>query len=463
MKQSLVKTIIVVIAVSLSVTCASAVEPQKVETQDKDQVIQDTYCADWAADALPDSDELFAAYVEQQFYGDPSVSLSSSDYGGSKLSGLNKKLYDALKVKISQVAAGEVTSTIFDVTATADSSEDSFQLERIIRALLVDCPYELFWYDKTVGASCSGSSSGNKYSLSFRFSVSPDYGSDYVITKDLSVVHTAVQNALEIVEKYASVSDYEKLLGYRNELCDLTEYNSEAAESDYSGGYGDPWQMIYMFDGDPDTKVVCEGYAKAFQYLCDETDFVDDGIQSYLVSGTLASGSGSGGHMWNVVHMDDGFNYLVDVTGSDSLSHGEYLRLFLAGTDTGDVASGYTFSWGSTTVGNTVYSGSTLSYFYNGNLIYTEEELTLASSDYSYIAGNAVSYDPDTGMLTLESLPAGTEVALIATYQDGQMTGIVAGTLGSEHKISSMADTIKVFYLGSSFQPVADDVEISVR
>ena len=34
--------------------------------------------------------------------------------------------------------------------------------------------------------------------------------------------------------------------------------------------YGDPWQLIYVFDDDPDTNVVCEGYAKAFKYEADE-------------------------------------------------------------------------------------------------------------------------------------------------------------------------------------------------
>lgn len=28
-------------------------------------------------------------------------------------------------------------------------------------------------------------------------------------------------------------------------------------------------ELIWVFDGDSSTNVVCEGYAKAFQYLCD--------------------------------------------------------------------------------------------------------------------------------------------------------------------------------------------------
>lgn len=46
--------------------------------------------------------------------------------------------------------------------------------------------------------------------------------------------------------------------------------------------------MIYVFDGDEATNVVCEGYAKAFQYLCDL-----DGITYYSVSGTMNGGTGT--------------------------------------------------------------------------------------------------------------------------------------------------------------------------
>ena len=83
--------------------------------------------------------------------------------------------------------------------------------------------------------------------------------------------------------------------------------------------YGDPWQMIHVFDNDPDTEVVCEGYSKAFQFLCDMTTFNRRKIESHLVTGLLggSGATGAGAHMWNVVHMDDRNNYLVDVTNCD--------------------------------------------------------------------------------------------------------------------------------------------------
>jgi replicative DNA helicase len=50
-------------------------------------------------------------------------------------------------------------------------------------------------------------------------------------------------------------SDYEKLQSYRNEICGLTDYN-HAAVTD-GAPYGNPWQLIWVFDGNSTTNVVC--------------------------------------------------------------------------------------------------------------------------------------------------------------------------------------------------------------
>ena len=73
-----------------------------------------------------------------------------------------------------------------------------------------------------------------------------------------------------------------------------------------------------MFDGDPDTKVVCEGYSKAFKYLVDQTAFADKSlkIKCYCVSGTMDGGA----HMWNILSTTIG-NFLVDVTNAHVINH----------------------------------------------------------------------------------------------------------------------------------------------
>ena len=89
----------------------------------------------------------------------------------------------------------------------------------------------------------------------------------------------------------------------------------------------------------------------------------------------MVDGSGAAGHMWNVVKMEDGKNYLVDVTNCDS-SSGASDRLFLVGTQEeqtdDDGFLGYYFE----TVN--------LTYYYDGETegIFREEDLKLCGHNY---------------------------------------------------------------------------------
>lgn len=62
---------------------------------------------------------------------------------------------------------------------------------------------------------------------------------------------------------------------------------------------------------------VCEGYAKAFSYLCRQA-----GIEELLVYGTADDGTGVQTHAWNQVCID-GEWYNVDVTWDDPLMNGQ--------------------------------------------------------------------------------------------------------------------------------------------
>ena len=111
-----------------------------------------------------------------------------------------------------------------------------------------------------------------------------------------------------IVKEFQGYTETEKLYGYKEMICYLTSYNDDVTEDDE---YGDPWQLIYVFDGDDSTNVVCEGYSKAFQYLCDLSD-----ITCYTVTGIMNGGTGEGPHMWNIV-ANNGKYYMADITNSD--------------------------------------------------------------------------------------------------------------------------------------------------
>ena len=161
-------------------------------------------------------------------------------------------------------------------------------------------------------------------------------------------------------------------------------YNSSAAGG--STAYGDPWQLIYVFAGDSSTNVVCEGYAKAFQYLCDLSSFSGD-VTCYTVTGTMSGGTGAGGHMWNVVKLE-GKNLLVDVTNCDGSAIGAPDKLFLvavAGTDSGRT---HTFTINTTNVVYT-YDESQKDLFCSGYLALTPD----SSSGMGAIQLKVTSYD----------------------------------------------------------------------
>jgi hypothetical protein len=131
--------------------------------------------------------------------------------------------------------------------------------------------------------------------------------------------------------------------------------------------------MISVFDRDPRTNVVCEGYAKAFQYLCDLTEFQDPTIACYTVEGTLYETDDALRHMWNIVTVGEK-NYLVDVSNSESDAVGANNGLFLVGTD-GSIDGGYRF----------VLNGVSICYKYNSDAesIYGTKVLTISNSSYS--------------------------------------------------------------------------------
>ena len=334
------------------------------------------------ADKFPDSDELFAGYVESVMYGDDGAALFST-VAGNNLEGLMKTFYDALVPEFEKIANGTRTNTQITVpyefrpteaglssnTITNQADLDKFYsyLDTwfdpidwgiLLDAILADCPYDLYWFDKTEGYGVKSSGGeiwggtpgrfpvlGYKGSYTFSFTVAQAYATGTYTTDatKTSATTTAVNNAKAIVEKYKGEDvDWKKLKAYKDEICNLTSYNHAAVENPNTP-YGDPWQLIYVFDGNPSTEVVCEGYAKAFQYLCDLSTFTSGNILCYTVTGPMGGGTGAGPHMWNVVRMDNNKNYIVDVTNCDEGTIGAPDDLFLAGVASSDGGRTYSF------------------------------------------------------------------------------------------------------------------------
>lgn len=106
-------------------------------------------------------------------------------------------------------------------------------------------------------------------------------------------------------------SAYEKELYIHNWLIENCRYDEEAAELHKSETVRANEQNAYgaIVEG----RAVCEGYARAFQLLCDRLD-----VPCWVIQGR-AEGFGDGentNHIWNCVQLD-GEWYQVDVTWDD--------------------------------------------------------------------------------------------------------------------------------------------------
>ena len=307
-----------------------------------------------------DPDKLFAEYFEQVLYpekaemedGD-SLSASEDASYAISLNQIEEAICQNISLAIADVAAGLRASTEFEIPVTefglektswtagelgvsaiiednainpqaveALAAEIPYNLDRIIKTLLVNHPYELYWYDKTESTISDGYLISAEYdvelgeyvlgvagSVVISMPVATEYADGtYAVNCEIGqAVQSTVANAQSVVDSYAGQTDYEKLRGYMETICSLVSYNDDAASNDETP-YGNPWQMIWVFDNDPSTSVVCEGYSKAFQYLCDKSNFSSSSVGCICVTGTMAGGTGEGPHMWNIVHMKDGEN-----------------------------------------------------------------------------------------------------------------------------------------------------------
>ena len=373
-----------------------------------------------------------------------------SAMAAGKLGGYNRIVYDSFRKQIADVAKGLTNSTEFEVPISefglglenmswtkedlevsrltyvgsdnkvyvdekaANAIREKYvipiNISAIDDALLADCPFDFYWFDKTKGVICYSYTISSftvngvtKLRISHgptgTFAVSKDYylpgtlnkyGISYTTDPSkIGRVNTAVSNAAAVVKNAESKTDYQKLVYYCNEIMARVQYNTAAAGTG-STNYGDPWQLISVFDGDSSTNVVCEGYSKAFMYLCELTDFKGN-ISCITVTGEIPAG----GHMWNVVNMDDGKNYLVDVTNIDGRGNSTeayFKALFLAG---------YTNK-----VSTTAYEFSRIKYLYDSETLSTYTSNQIAIHSQNYYIPRSVTAKSTNGKVTLSKTSA---------------------------------------------------------
>ena len=359
------------------------------------------------------------------------------------LPGELSSVYNEVKPMVKLVADGTRASTIFEVpgtwaktksewgitgegisagTLTAEASaaiEAAFNLDALMQRMLSEMPYELYWFDKTegIGMSYGVSLSGEILTvknLKLSMYISQAYakinegGATYdpltADTAKTSAAKRAAENATQVVAANTAKSDHEKLKAYLDYIKAAVSYNNEAANNNATP-YGDPWQIIYVFDNDSSTNVVCEGYAKAFKHLCDLSSFSESDLFCSLVTGTMTVGTSAGPHMWNIVTVG-GRNYLVDVTNCDADTVGVPDKLFLCGAAENEPGKKYTATAGSQSIVYE-YDADTLSDYASSDLKLEEMPYSPTSVSGLTVSGTIRSYGSASESITVTLVPIG--------------------------------------------------------
>lgn len=372
--------------------------------------------------SLPDDDELFGEFIDLTFYGSHGVSVFSDGSENGLADEGEREVYGLLKAELIKIAGGELADT--QVTVASDKwtyTEESFR--SVINALIADIPCELYWLDKTAGVGISYASN----EFTFKFAAAEGYkgASQYTVdTEKTGAASKAAANALSIVEKYADRDDLAKLNGYRSEVCGLAEGDA------VSGGYGDSWQLIYAFDGDTSTDIACEGYSKAFQYLCDMTDFDNTSIKSAVVTGDMDGEA----HVWNIVSID-GVSYFADIMNCDEGRIGSGDPMFLKGAydPTGD---GFTAK----------ANGEAVSYAYDeaAKSAFPASFLTVSTEDYALADSNTstVKISTTSDKIMFEVNGSSVEGNSVTVSESDTVSVIIRNRDYVNHKVTINGETV---------------------
>ncbi|MCD7796252.1 MAG: hypothetical protein LUG95_01100 [Clostridiales bacterium] len=193
-----------------------------------------------------------------------------------------KKVYDKIYYALNE----------YDEKVRIRQNIENERIFEIFRFVLAENP-EIFWSR----GSCSIDSTGN---LIF----------DYICTQsEIEYYKQAIEeNTKDIISRANSCSsDYEKALLIFEYIVDTTEYDEEAA-NDLENN---PFDSV-IIGSLVNSKAVCTGYAKAYQYLLAQCS-----LDAETIYGTAETQGISQEHAWTLQYLDGNY-YYTDATWGDT-------------------------------------------------------------------------------------------------------------------------------------------------
>ena len=220
---------------------------------------------------------------------DNTESCSLLEEGGSRFAYESLDAQEQIWYGEIEQALGEMTDTVKLSTEPIGQGMDEQDIDRIFQCVLIDHP-EIFY---TTGYTYTKYSRGDR-------TVGIDFAGTYSLSRE-----EAVNKAEEIRERASEwlsdipsdASEYDKVKAVYEKIIFSTDYDLNASDNQ---------NIASVFLGNSS---VCQGYAKATQYLLNHL-----GVMCTLVQGTVDTGEA---HAWNLVRVDGDY-YYVDTTWGDA-------------------------------------------------------------------------------------------------------------------------------------------------
>lgn len=290
----------------------------------------------------------------------PSVQQLEEQYSGYGFRALQteaeKQLYAKLDTALQSTEPKAFSTLPFD---------DAARISDVLEFYKDDHP-DVFWIEETEPYLYSNTADGLELELRCKLS-----GSELSSAKE--ELEAAVQAA---VADAPQGSDYEKEKYAHDYLMAHCVYDDEAVELHKSEQVRANEQNAYgaLVEGE----AVCEGYARAFQLLCQRM-----GVNCWVIQGQaegFEENTELTNHIWNCVELDGAW-YQVDVTWDDTEDEGVACERYLYfNLTTAEMTKDHTIS-----PLYSEYSGDTV--WYNGFVPQCD------STEYCYLQRNSVTID----------------------------------------------------------------------
>lgn len=253
----------------------------------------------------------------------------------SQLGENGKIIYEKLYENKENLKTGTYTiqfgNAFYDILSQENGSDKlQEEYQTAIEAFTYDNP-DVFYIDVTkmyINIETIQKIFSTKYNVYINSAKDPTYLLDGFTSKEqidqCESQVIAVKN--QILNQIAGKNDIEKMRYIHDYLVDTIEYDQKFVEKN-----------IYNIYGALVSKTcVCEGYAKASQYLLNEA-----GLENIIITGTATNSDGKiENHAWNYVNIDEKW-YAIDTTwddpiivGGGKLTNTIRYRYFLKGSST---------------------------------------------------------------------------------------------------------------------------------